>query len=107
MEYFPQVKKSEIDIHIFVEMLGDYLQYKASTAYLQQYSSINQEICKRTYSAPEAFIPLQVKGQFVKAQGNVLTTFVCKYEEVAIQPRDMCSVDIPTSEGNLLISTQD
>ena len=32
----------------------------------------------------------------------MLTTFVCKYEEVAIQPRDMCYIDIPTSEGDFV-----
>ena len=82
-----------------MENFREYLQYKYSATYLKQYYFINQDICKTTLYAPDAFIPLQCPGQFVKSQGDVLTTFVCKYEEVAIQPRNMCYVDIPTSEG--------
>ena len=98
------MKKLDIDIiiHLLEEMQGEYLQYKASTTYLQQYSSINQDICKRTLSAPDAFIPLQVKGQFSKAHDDVLTTFVCKYEEAAIKLRDIWYIDILTKEGDFV-----
>ena len=45
-EYFPPMKRSEIDTHLFVEMLSKYLQYKTSATYLKQYSSINQRFTK-------------------------------------------------------------
>ena len=37
-------------------------------------------------------------GQFMKMQGDVLTKFMCKNEEVANQPQDKCLVYIPKME---------
>ena len=37
-ECFQPMKKSEIDINLFVEMMGEYLEYKAQKTFLKQYS---------------------------------------------------------------------
>ena len=42
---------------------------------------------KRKLSAPDALLPLHVYGQFAKAQGDVLNTFLCKQDILAIKPR--------------------